>query len=135
MEELASKQNVNPLERVQRTREMHVSVVEARSDSCKECHDLDNSPDFLMEGGFDKYWPKVKHGRPALEKVQDLLNAIAKGKRPIEDLALIQDWLPDMKIQNPSRVELVELAIERIRSNPANAVSVISATLAKLDAE
>jgi hypothetical protein len=30
-------------------------------DKCRECHDLDNDPDFNKEGAFDKYWPKVEH--------------------------------------------------------------------------
>lgn len=41
---------------------MVVTIDQARKSACKECHDLDNSPDFLKEGGFDKYWPKIKHG-------------------------------------------------------------------------
>lgn len=28
---------------------------------CIECHDLDNSPDFHLEGAYEKYWEKVKH--------------------------------------------------------------------------
>ncbi len=28
---------------------------------CMECHDLDNSPDFHVEGAFEKYWEKVEH--------------------------------------------------------------------------
>ena len=28
---------------------------------CMECHDLDNSPDFHLEGAFEKYWKKVEH--------------------------------------------------------------------------
>ena len=42
--------------------EMVLTLEQARQGACKECHDLDNSPDFLLEGGFDKYWPKIKHG-------------------------------------------------------------------------
>ncbi len=30
-------------------------------EKCRECHDLDNDPDFHKEGAFDKYWPKVEH--------------------------------------------------------------------------
>lgn len=30
-------------------------------DKCRECHDLDNDPDFQQEGAFDRYWPKVEH--------------------------------------------------------------------------
>jgi hypothetical protein len=91
---------------------MHLSVAKARLDACKECHDLDNSPDFLLEGGFDKYWPNIKHGRPAVEKAHDVLEAIAAGQRPIQDLDLIQDWLPDMKDQNPTQVVIVEQTLK-----------------------
>ena len=44
-------------------KEMRLTLEEARRDACKECHDLDNSPDFLKDGGFDKYWPQIKHGK------------------------------------------------------------------------
>ena len=42
--------------------EMVLTLEEARAGACKECHDLDNSPDFLKEGGFDEYWPHIEHG-------------------------------------------------------------------------
>jgi len=125
----------DPLERVRRAREMHLSVVNARVDACKECHDLDNSPDFLEEGGFDKYWPNVKHGRLAVEKVQDVLNGVSKGQRPLQDVALIQDWIPDMKNQSPSQVALVERTLEAIRANPGNAKNVIASALQTLEVE
>ncbi len=28
---------------------------------CKECHDLDNSPDFHVTGAFESYWKKIEH--------------------------------------------------------------------------
>ena len=28
---------------------------------CMECHDLDNSPDFHLDGAFEKYWKQVEH--------------------------------------------------------------------------
>jgi hypothetical protein len=28
---------------------------------CKECHDLDNSPDFHATGAFEKYWKEIEH--------------------------------------------------------------------------
>lgn len=28
---------------------------------CLECHDLDNSPDFHKDGGFERYWKKIEH--------------------------------------------------------------------------
>jgi hypothetical protein len=28
---------------------------------CMECHDLDNSPDFHVEGAFEEYWEQVEH--------------------------------------------------------------------------
>ena len=114
---------------------MHLSVVKARLDGCKECHDLDNSPDFLEVGGFDKYWPKVKHGRPAAEKIKDVLASIADGNRPIQDLALIQDWIPDLSTQSPTQVPLVEQTIKAIVAAPANAKAIILSTLQKLEVE
>ena len=62
MEELAAKQDVNEAQRVALQKQMHITLKDARANACKECHDLDNSPDFLKEGGFDKYWPKIEHG-------------------------------------------------------------------------
>lgn len=134
IEELAAKGKlVDQEERIQRAREMYLSVNEARTTACKECHDLDNSPDFLELGGFDKYWPKVEHGRPAIEKVRSLLQSIAKGVRPIADLALVQDWLPDLADQNPSQVALVEQVLNRLRSNPASAAAIIKEVLEKIE--
>ena len=42
--------------------QMVVTLAEARESMCMKCHDLDNSPDFVKEGGFDEYWPHIKHG-------------------------------------------------------------------------
>ena len=43
--------------------EVRVTVAESRAGACRECHDLDNSPDFAKDAdGFDKYWPKIEHG-------------------------------------------------------------------------
>ena len=136
MEDLvAGGQQVDPVARIQRTREMYLSVSEARANACKECHDLDNSPDFLELDGFDKYWPKVKHGRPAIEKVQSLLTSIAKGSRPIADLALVQDWLPDLANQSPTQVALVEKTLNSLRANPANAAAIIKDALDRIEVE
>jgi hypothetical protein len=41
--------------------EMRVTLEDAKKNACAECHDLDNSPDFLKEGAFEKYWPKIEH--------------------------------------------------------------------------
>ena len=35
--------------------------IETVRDTCLQCHDLDNSPDFHLEGAFEKYWERVKH--------------------------------------------------------------------------
>jgi len=40
--------------------EMILPLDEAR-DTCLQCHDLDNSPDFHVEGAFDEYWSQVEH--------------------------------------------------------------------------
>ena len=62
MEELASKQDVDEVRLAALRTGMRLTIKEARANACKECHDLDNSPDFLKEGGFDEYWPKIEHG-------------------------------------------------------------------------
>ncbi len=38
-----------------------VLTLKAARDTCLQCHDLDNSPDFHLEGAFEKYWERVKH--------------------------------------------------------------------------
>lgn len=41
--------------------EMRLTIQEARENACVQCHDLDNSPDYVKEGGFDRYWPHIEH--------------------------------------------------------------------------
>lgn len=41
--------------------EMRVTLQEAKESLCLECHDLDNSPDFHVDGAFDEYWSQVVH--------------------------------------------------------------------------
>jgi len=62
METLAAKQNVGEDQLATTRKQMRLTIAQARASACKECHDLDNSPDFLKEGGFDEYWPKIEHG-------------------------------------------------------------------------
>ena len=63
IEKLAAKgQSVNEDERKKLAEQLDITIEQARDNACKECHDLDNSPDFLLEGGFDEYWPKIEHG-------------------------------------------------------------------------
>lgn len=40
--------------------EMRLTIEQARDRTCSQCHDLDNSPDYVKKG-FDAYWPKVAH--------------------------------------------------------------------------
>lgn len=40
--------------------QMVIKLDQAR-EKCLECHDLDNSPDFHVQGAFDEYWEQVKH--------------------------------------------------------------------------
>lgn len=35
--------------------------LEKAKDTCLQCHDLDNSPDFHKDGAFDDYWAEVEH--------------------------------------------------------------------------
>lgn len=62
MEQLAAKQNIGEDKLAATRKQMRLTLKQARANACKECHDLDNSPDFLKEGGFDEYWPKIEHG-------------------------------------------------------------------------
>ena len=39
---------------------MQLPLAKAR-DTCMECHDIDNSPDFHKDGAFEKYWSKIEH--------------------------------------------------------------------------
>jgi hypothetical protein len=41
--------------------QMIVPLDKVREQKCIHCHDLDNSPDFQVEGAFDEYWEQVKH--------------------------------------------------------------------------
>jgi hypothetical protein len=40
---------------------MRLTLEQAKTNTCMECHDLDNSPDFHKPGAWEKYWDKVKH--------------------------------------------------------------------------
>ena len=62
MEEQAARGPVDEALLTKLRNEMVVTLAQAKANACKECHDLDNSPDFLKEGGFEKYWPKIEHG-------------------------------------------------------------------------
>lgn len=42
-------------------REQMILPLARARDKCLECHDLDNSPDFHVEGAFETYWEQVKH--------------------------------------------------------------------------
>jgi hypothetical protein len=41
-------------------KEMQLPLATARQ-TCLQCHDLDNSPDFHAEGAFETYWDQVAH--------------------------------------------------------------------------
>ena len=36
-------------------------TLEAAQNKCLECHDLDNSPDFHVDGAFEEYWEQIEH--------------------------------------------------------------------------
>ena len=50
-----------PSERLKELRQQMVLPLNTARDKCLGCHDLDNSPDFHVEGAFDEYWEQVKH--------------------------------------------------------------------------
>lgn len=41
--------------------QLRVTVEEAKANLCITCHDLDNSPDFHVEGAWEEYWPQIEH--------------------------------------------------------------------------
>ena len=43
-------------------RGMRLTKARAKREHCMQCHDLDNSPDFLEEDGFNTYWEQIEHG-------------------------------------------------------------------------
>jgi Cytochrome c554 and c-prime len=52
---------VDEATRVGYAKEMVVTLEQAGKQLCFECHDIDNSPDFHVEGAFEEYWEKIKH--------------------------------------------------------------------------
>lgn len=38
-----------------------ILTLEDAEKHCKQCHDLDNSPDFHEDGAFEEYWEQVEH--------------------------------------------------------------------------
>ncbi|MCP4079045.1 MAG: hypothetical protein GY819_09095 [Planctomycetaceae bacterium] len=53
--------DVTEEQRVQLVQDMVVTLEQAKTSLCISCHDLDNSPDFHVDGAFDKYWEQIKH--------------------------------------------------------------------------
>lgn len=48
-------------ERLKELQQQMILPLDKARDTCLECHDLDNSPDFHREGAFDEYWEQIKH--------------------------------------------------------------------------
>ena len=58
---VAAEQNKSTTDVLERLRK-DVRLPEAEAEKkCIECHDLDNSVNFHVEGAFDKYWKQIKH--------------------------------------------------------------------------
>lgn len=53
--------DVSEEQRLKLVGEMVVTLEQAKTELCISCHDLDNSPDFHVDGAFDKYWEQIKH--------------------------------------------------------------------------
>jgi hypothetical protein len=47
-------------EQIALRRQMRLTLEAAKEHTCLQCHDLDNSPDYIKLG-FEAYWPKVEH--------------------------------------------------------------------------
>jgi len=48
-------------EEIAQLREAVRLTLDKAREKCLECHDLDNSPDFHLEGAFEDYWGQVEH--------------------------------------------------------------------------
>ncbi len=48
-------------ERLKQLQQEMVLPLAKAHEKCIECHDMDNSPDFHLEGAFEEYWEQVKH--------------------------------------------------------------------------
>lgn len=48
-------------ERLKELQQQMILPLDRAREKCLECHDLDNSPDFHVDGAFDEYWEQVKH--------------------------------------------------------------------------
>ena len=40
---------------------VRLTLKDAENEHCGKCHDADNSPDFLKDGAFKKYWAQIEH--------------------------------------------------------------------------
>jgi hypothetical protein len=54
------EEEVSLEEKLARREEMILPLDQAER-KCMECHDLDNSPDFHVEGAFERYWKQIEH--------------------------------------------------------------------------
>ncbi|HMP79580.1 MAG TPA: multiheme c-type cytochrome [Pirellulaceae bacterium] len=53
--------DATPEQMVKLQEAMRLTLEQARTRHCMECHDIDNSPDFFKDGAFEHYWEKIKH--------------------------------------------------------------------------
>ena len=40
---------------------IRLTLEQAKEKHCIQCHDLDNSPDFHVQGAFEEYWEQIAH--------------------------------------------------------------------------
>ena len=40
---------------------IRLTLEQAKEKHCIQCHDLDNSPDFHVQGAFEEYWEQIEH--------------------------------------------------------------------------
>ena len=67
-----------------------------------------------------------------MDKINGLLKSVSKGKRPREDLGLIEDWTADLADQDPAKVAEVEALLNALSKNPNNALEIVNQTLKRL---
>ncbi len=57
---VAAENGRNVARRDDQRQAMKLTTASAEEHLCIQCHDLDNSPDYISKG-FEEYWPKIEH--------------------------------------------------------------------------
>jgi hypothetical protein len=57
----AAEKAGNLAERDAQRAAVRMTLESAKAGMCAKCHDVDNSPEFIKDGAFEKYWSEIEH--------------------------------------------------------------------------